>query len=290
MTESRRPQVARSLEAVRSLVAAARADGARIGFVPTMGALHAGHMSLIERARSCCRFVVVSIYVNPTQFEQFDDFEHYPRTFDDDLSQLTGHADLVFAPDDGMMYPDGFSTYVEPPAISHRWEGEHREGHFRGVATIVLKLLLAVQPDEAFFGEKDLQQLLVVRQMVRDLNVPVAITGCPLVREPDGLALSSRNRRLSPAERERALSLYEALRMAERQVREGERDAKRIVQAMTDILQRAPVDQIDYVALVDPSTLEPVTHISSPVQALVAAYVGPVRLIDNMLLAGAGAG
>ena len=278
----RRPDLVQSLDGVRQHVASARRNGRRIGFVPTVGALHAGHLSLLDAARKASDLVVVSIYVNPTQFEQFDDFEHYPRSLQDDLERLAGRADLVFAPDDAAIYPDGFSTYIEPPRISKRWEGEHREGHFRGVATIVLKLLLGVLPDAAFFGEKDYQQLLVVRDMVRDLNVPVDIVGCPLIREEDGLALSSRNQRLSPDERGRALSLYRSLIAARDRIGAGERDPERVVSAMTEVLERGPVDQIDYVAIVDPETLEPVDVISSPVQGLVAAYVGPVRLIDNM--------
>ena len=278
------PDVVSTIDETRRAIAQARQAGKSIGFVPTMGALHAGHLSLVETARQENDFVVVSIYVNPTQFEQYDDFHHYPRTLDDDRARLAGCADLVFAPSDPVMYPEGFSTYVEPPAIAKHWEGEHRAGHFRGVATVVLKLLLVVQPDRAYFGEKDYQQLLVVRHLVRDLDVPVTIVGCPLVREADGLALSSRNVRLAPDQRRRALGLYQALDAARQAVASGKTDAGQILALMRDHLEAAGVDRIDYVAVVDPATLEPVGRITGPVQALVAAYVGPVRLIDNMRL------
>ncbi len=269
---------------LRSAIAAARADGRRIGLVPTMGALHAGHLSLIAAARSSGDFVVVSIFVNPTQFGPNDDFTSYPRQLEDDRRQLADIAQVIFAPTAEVIYPDQFSTYVEPPTVARRWEGVCRPGHFRGVATVVLKFFTLVQPDAAYFGEKDYQQLQVIRRMAIDLNLPVQIVPCPLVRDPDGLAMSSRNRRLSAPERERALSISRALFEAQALVAQGRTETEQLLSRMTEILQSAPVDQIDYVAIADPESLEPVREVDRPVQALIAAHVGSTRLIDNLRL------
>ena len=269
---------------VRSAIQAARGAQRQIGLVPTMGALHAGHLSLVEAARVHCDYVVVSIFVNPTQFGPHEDFDRYPRQLEQDCKRLEGRAELVFAPTVEVMYPPGFSTFVEPPQVARRWEGECRPGHFRGVATVVLKLFTLVQPDLAYFGEKDYQQLQVIRRMVADLNLPIEIIGCPLIRDDDGVALSSRNQHLSSEERERARALSAALFAAKRAVAEGERSVERLVTRMTEILQAAPVDRIDYVTIVDPESLEPVEEVDRPLQALIAAHVGATRLIDNLRL------
>ncbi|WP_347246222.1 pantoate--beta-alanine ligase [Thermogutta sp.] len=277
------PTVIRSAQEMQSQSRQLRRAGRRIGFVPTMGALHEGHLSLVRAAKRECEEVVVSIYVNPTQFGRGEDFERYPRNLEKDLELL---ADLdvpwVFAPTDSEMYPTGFDTWVEVGRMAQPWEGKFRPGHFRGVATVVLKLFHLVEPDIAYFGEKDYQQLLVVRQMVRDLNLAVEIRPCPTVREPDGLAMSSRNQYLSPKEREDALVLYRSLCLAQERVRAGEKDAHAIAVAMRELISSVPYAQIDYVALVDPETLEEVLTIDRPVQALLAVRLGSTRLIDNM--------
>ncbi len=275
-------ELATSEQALRSAVGQAKRRGQRVGLVPTMGALHAGHLSLIEAAREQCPFVVVSIFVNPTQFGPHEDFDRYPRQLEDDCRQLESLADLVFAPTADVMYPPGFSTSVDPPRVATRWEGECRPGHFRGVATVVLKLFSLVSPHIAYFGEKDYQQLQVIRRMVTDLNLPVEIVGCPLIRDPDGIAMSSRNRQLDEDQRRRARSLSQALFAAQQAVDSGERNVAKVVQLMTEIMQAAPVERIDYVAMVDPETLEPCEEIDRPLQALVAAHVGTTRLIDNL--------
>lgn len=275
-------ELATSEQALRSAVGQAKRRGQRVGLVPTMGALHAGHLSLIEAARGQCPFVVVSIFVNPTQFGPHEDFDRYPRQLEDDCRQLESLADLVFAPTADVMYPPGFSTSVDPPRVATRWEGACRPGHFRGVATVVLKLFSLVSPHIAYFGEKDYQQLQVIRHMVTDLNLPVQIVGCPLIRDPDGIAMSSRNRQLDEDQRRRARSLSQALFAAQQAVDSGERNVAEVVQLMTAIMQAAPVEKIDYIAMVDPETLDPCERIDRPLQALVAAHVGTTRLIDNM--------
>jgi pantoate--beta-alanine ligase len=268
---------------MRAFTRSAKQAGHRVGFVPTMGALHAGHLSLVEAAARECHTVIVSIYVNPTQFGRGEDFDRYPRDLERDLDLLAGYSvAAVFAPSDREMYPDGFDTWVQVGRIAEPWEGACRPGHFRGVATVVLKLFHLVQPDIAYFGEKDYQQLLVVRQMVRDLNLPVDIRGCPTVREPDGLAMSSRNQYLSPQERRDALVLFESEQLAQQLVDAGEVDAARITQAMRDHILRVPYAKIDYVALVNPETLEEVSQVINPVRAILAVRLGSTRLIDNM--------
>ena len=276
--------LARTEQEVRSAIREARGAHRRIGLVPTMGALHAGHLSLVEAARAHCDYVVVSIFVNPTQFGPHEDFDRYPRQLEEDCQRLEGRAELVFAPTVEVMYPPGFSTFVEPPQVARRWEGECRPGHFRGVTTVVLKLFTLVQPDVAFFGEKDYQQLQVIRRMVVDLNFPIEIIGCPLIRDDDGVALSSRNQHLSGEERERARALSAALFAARRAVAQGERNVERLVTQMMEMLRAARVDRIDYVAIVDPESLEPVEQVDRPSQALLAAHVGSTRLIDNLRL------
>jgi pantoate--beta-alanine ligase len=266
-------------------VADARRAGKRIGVVPTMGALHAGHLSLVEACCRECGFTVVTIFVNPTQFGPGEDFQRYPRTMDRDLELLAAYpVDLVFAPELETMYPPGSATVVDVGPIAAVWEGAHRPGHFQGVATVVLKLLNLVTPDVACFGQKDFQQTLVVRQMVRDLDIPVEIRVCPTVREPDGLAMSSRNAYLSPAQRQQALVLTRSLRLAEELVAGGERQADEILRHMRELLSTEPEVAVQYVTIADPQTLKPVDQIGAGAVALIAARVGATRLIDNVLL------
>lgn len=260
-------------------------DTGSLGFVPTMGALHAGHRALVEAARQRCSVVAVSIFVNPTQFAPNEDFSRYPRTLDDDCRMLqAAGVDLVFTPSAETMYPPGASTFVDVEEVGGRLDGASRPGHFRGVATVVSKLFHIVQPDFAFFGQKDAAQVAVLRRMVRDLNFPVTLVVCPTVREADGLALSSRNRYLSPQERLHALSLSRALQAAALRAQQGETNADRLAHAMRSALQAEPSLRIDYVAVVDADSLLPVADVQQGALLAVAAYVGNTRLIDNLLL------
>jgi pantoate--beta-alanine ligase len=240
-------------------------------------------MSLIRRARTETEFVVVTIFVNPIQFQPQDDLSRYPRPFDRDL-QLCRQAgvDVVFAPDVSAIYPPGFSSFVEVEGLSGRMEGAYRPGHFRGVATVVLKLFNIVQPDIAYFGQKDAQQVRLIQQMARDLNVPVEVRVCPTVRESDGLALSSRNVYLSPTQRQHALALSRSLHAAKQLIDAGQRDANSVRHTMRSLLESAVEVTADYAELVDPLTFEPVGKITGPVLAVVAARVGSARLIDNL--------
>ena len=266
---------------LREALRPVRSAGKSIGLVPTMGALHEGHLSLVRASLAECDYTVVSIFVNPTQFGPHEDFLEYPRTLDADLERLrTCGVDLAFAPSNAEMYPNDFSTYVEPPRVAEPLEGQCRPGHFRGVATVVLKLFHLVQADVAYFGQKDYQQSLVIRHMVRDLDVPTEIRVCPTVREPDGLAMSSRNRYLSASERRCALALWRSLRLATELFARGERDPDVVGEQMRKLLQ-ADTARIDYVALAHPETLEPADELDASTMALVAAYVGATRLIDN---------
>jgi pantoate--beta-alanine ligase len=270
-----------NVDELRREVAAARRAGQTVGVVPTMGALHAGHVSLVDAASRECDLAIVTIFVNPTQFGPGEDFGKYPRRLAEDLELLSGHgAQLVFAPSTDTMYAAGNATHVEVAGPALPLEGAFRPGHFRGVATIVLKLFHLVQPDRAYFGRKDYQQSLVVRRMVRDLDLPIHVEICPTVREANGLALSSRNQYLSAEERERALAISKSLRLAARLVEEGTRDAPTLLARMQDVLRGANLE-IDYVALADPETLEPRAVVDRPTVALVAARVGKTRLIDN---------
>jgi pantoate--beta-alanine ligase len=280
-----KPPVVRSIEEIRRLVRDAQAAGRRVGVVPTMGALHEGHLSLVEECNRVCEATVVTIFVNPTQFAPHEDFSRYPRTLEADLEKLSAHrVDAVFCPEPGTMYPPGFSTYVEPPEVARPLEGVCRPGHFRGVATVVLKLFHAVPADAAFFGQKDYQQAAVIRRMVADLDVPIEIHVLPTVREPDGLAMSSRNVYLSPDERRRALAISHSLRVAEELAEQGERDAAVIRRRMLEILESGGGDRIDYASIAHPDTLAELERIDGPAVALVAAHVGSTRLIDNCLL------
>ena len=261
-----------------------RQDRQSIGLVPTMGALHRGHATLIERSQALCDHTVVSIFVNPTQFDRSDDFDLYPRTLDVDIAFCDSlGVNAVYAPTIDAMYPEGFETSIDPGSLAHRWEGEHRPGHFAGVATVVTKLLTAVQPHIAVFGEKDFQQLAVIQHVVRDLGLPVTVVGEPTVREDDGLAMSSRNIHLNPEARAQATSIKQAIDQA--LDRSTSTDSPNdIVEQVTNDIQRSG-GTVDYVAVVDRLTLEPVTDLNSDTRLLVAAWFGGVRLIDNVALA-----
>lgn len=277
-------QILSTIPKIRGALHTLRRKGS-VGFVPTMGALHAGHRSLVVAARERCDVAVASIFVNPTQFAPNEDFSRYPRTLEEDCRMLEAEGvDLVFTPAADAMYPPGASTFIEVPGVSERLDGASRPGHFRGVATIIAKLFHIVQPDLAFFGQKDAAQVAVLRQMVRDLDFPVQLVVCPTVREDDGLAMSSRNRYLSPEERRQALSLSHALKAAQWLAQQGEPHAAALLQAMTTSLQQERGVRIDYVAIVHPDTLLPLEDIRSGALLAIAAYVGSTRLIDNILL------
>ncbi|MDP9052579.1 MAG: pantoate--beta-alanine ligase [Acidobacteriota bacterium] len=262
-----------------------RASGLTLGLVPTMGALHAGHMSLVSAARADCDHVAASIFVNPTQFGPNEDLASYPRTFDADRCRLEdAGVDLLFAPSATEMYPPGNTTFVDPGDIANRLDGATRPGHFRGVATIVTRLFNIVGPDRAYFGQKDAAQIAVLRHMVRDLNLQVHIAVCPIVREPDGLALSSRNRYLSPAERKNATVLIRSLRAAEELARAGETSAETLRNAILAFFPSEPDLRLDYAVVVDPDTLLPVADATNGALVAVAAFFGTTRLIDNLLL------
>ena len=262
-----------------------RAGGKTIGFVPTMGALHEGHLSLVRRAAADTDHVVVSVYVNPTQFAPTEDFGEYPRQLqaDVELAQAAGAA-LVFAPSDSIMYPDGFCTYVVPERVTENLCGLSRPGFFRGVATVCMKLFNCVRPHKAFFGQKDYQQSVVIRRLVADMNMDLDIVVCPIVREPDGLAMSSRNKYLSGQEREQALCLHEALTAARELADAGERDAAALIAAMRKIIEQRPLARIDYVSIVDPDTIEDVPVAGPGTVAALAVFMGATRLIDNAIL------
>lgn len=270
---------------LRGILDSVRQKGQRIGLVPTMGALHAGHLRLIETARQECDYVVVSIFVNPTQFGPGEDFERYPRPLQEDLNCCReAGVDLVFHPARETMYTPGFQTYVEVEGVSALWEGAFRPSHFRGVATIVLKLFLLTQPHVAYFGLKDYQQQVLVKTMCRDLHVPVEIRTCPIVRDSDGLAVSSRNQYLSREERQSALALSQSLKLAEEHLQAGETDLSRLRKQMQEHLESKPGVTVDYATVVHPETLEELAQPQPEMVALVAARVGGTRLIDNRII------
>jgi pantoate--beta-alanine ligase len=274
---------------LRALLDERRRRGETVGIVPTMGALHEGHLSLVRAAFAECANVVVSVYVNPTQFAPNEDFQRYPRNLDYDLQLLKAvvpkqsNTVIVFAPTDAEMYPAGFQTMVEVSNLSQNWEGEIRPTHFRGVATVVLKLFTAADADYAYFGQKDYQQLRVVEQMARDLNLRTVIRPCPTLREADGLAMSSRNRYLTPEERARGLALSRGLEIVREMSQRGETDCAELEGALRDVLASAGL-QPDYAVVVDRVTLQPIKKLDRPAVAMVAARVGKTRLIDNLLL------
>ena len=279
----KRPRAIADVDAMREFVRSAQRDGKTVGFVPTMGALHEGHLSLVDAARAECDLAVVSIFVNPTQFGPKEDLSRYPRDLERDLELLGSRGcEVVFAPTVEAMYPEGYITSVDVGPLGHELEGAYRPDHFRGVATVVLKLFQIVPADIAFFGRKDYQQTLVVNRMVADLNVPIEIRVCATVREADGLAMSSRNAYLSTDERRRGLALSQSLRLAERMVSEGVRDVEQIRGAMLKQIQAVGGIEVQYIAFVGEGSVQNVTKIDGPTTVAIAALVGKTRLIDNV--------
>ena len=277
-----RPRIIHTCDKARSAVFAARMSKQTVGLVPTMGALHEGHLSLVRASRKACDLTVVTIFVNPSQFGPQEDLAKYPRTLGADVERLAElDVDIVFAPSSDEMYPPDFTTFVEPPKVAERLEGECRPGHFRGVATIVLKLFNVIPADIAFFGQKDYQQSLVIRRMVNDLNCPIEVRVCPTVREADGLALSSRNAYLDEEGRIQSLAISKGLGLAEALFKDGERDAAVIRNRMTAELRAAGIAEIDYVSLADPESLAEVDRVNDATMVLIAAHVNGTRLIDN---------
>jgi pantoate--beta-alanine ligase len=278
-------QVITTIAEMRFASAVVRRAGKRVGLVPTMGALHEGHLSLVRAAKQQCDVIVVSVFVNPTQFGPNEDFNKYPRDLDRDRELLAREGvDIVFAPATEEMYPPGATTFVTVEGLDARNEGRMRPGHYRGVATVVTKLFQIVQPDAAFFGQKDAGQLALIRKLVADLNMPVAIVGCPIVREADGLAMSSRNAYLSVAERKQALVLHRALAAVEAAYKSGERDSAALACVAQDVFATEPGVKPDYIEVLDPATLLPVARAQGETLVAVAARVGTTRLLDNVLL------
>jgi pantoate--beta-alanine ligase len=280
-----KPPVAATVEAIRQAVAEARRRGLTVGLVPTMGALHEGHLSLCRAARSETGFVVATIFVNPTQFGPNEDFTRYPRQLAADL-ELCGQAgvDVVFAPEVATMYPPDFRTSVEVLGLADGLCGAARPGHFRGVTTVVLKLFNIVGADVAYFGQKDAQQARLIRQMVHDLNVPLQVRVCPIVREADGLALSSRNQYLDPTQRRHAVALHQALQAGQREIEAGQRDAEAIRQLLVRRIETTPGAVLGYAAVVDADTLQPLAKLQGEVLLALAVKFGATRLIDNLLV------
>ena len=278
------PEVITDPIAIREIVQAERGKKKTIGLVPTMGALHEGHLSLVKRSVVCCDVTIVTIFINPTQFNESSDFTRYPQDLDKDLSLLTTlAADYVFAPAKDSIYPEGHSLSVDIGPLGDILEGRFRPGHFSGVATILLKLFNIIPADIAFFGEKDYQQLKVTERLVKDANLPIRIDGCPTIREDDGLAMSSRNRFLPIELRKKAKSIYEALQKAQELVENGEATTEKIIDKIKRHIQKSDIP-IEYVSVVDPETLQPVPQIQTKVIVLVAVRLGSTRLIDNQLL------
>jgi pantoate--beta-alanine ligase len=270
---------------MREFRKAARKSGKRLGLVPTMGALHNGHLSLVRAAHDKSDIVAVSIFVNPTQFGPNEDFAKYPRNLENDCALLElDHVDAVFLPSVEDMYPPGGVTWVTVEGISERLCGKSRPGHFRGVTTVVAKLFHIIEPDIAFFGQKDAAQFAIIRRMVRDLNMPVAIEACPIIREADGLALSSRNAYLNPGERQSALVLHRSLQRAKKLFDQGERDSAKLIAASKQEFGNKPSTRLDYLEIVDPDSLESMPTISKLALIAVAAFIGNTRLIDNIVV------
>ncbi len=270
---------------IRELKARHAAWNCPVGLVPTMGYLHEGHVALVRRARQETATVVVTIFVNPTQFGPTEDFGRYPRAFERDLSLLQSEGvDVVFAPPASDMYPDRFSTWVEVENVTERFEGVSRPGHFRGVATVCNKLFNIVDADRAYFGQKDAQQIVTITKMVRDLNMKLDIAVVPTVREPDGLAMSSRNSYLNPQQRSAAAVLFRALSTARQMCHDGCRDAAVVTRMMAGMVNEERLAELDYAAVVDPTSFEELDTLERPALAILAVHIGPTRLIDNMLL------
>jgi pantoate--beta-alanine ligase len=278
-------QVLSTVQDMRAACRAVRQNGQSLGLVPTMGALHAGHIALVRAARAQCDVVAASIFVNPTQFGPNEDFAKYPRTFEQDCALIKAEGvALVFAPQPEEMYPAGATTFAEVGGVGDRLDGASRPGHFRGVATVVAKLFHIVGPSKAFFGQKDAAQVAVLRSMVRDLNFDLELVVCPTVREPDGLALSSRNRYLSASERRQALVLSRTLNMIAATYSAGQKNVAPLLDSGRSVMATEPDVRIDYLEIVDPDTLLPLTEARPGALAAVAAYVGATRLIDNTIL------
>ncbi len=282
-------KVCTTIDEMRGAARALRRTGQRLGFVPTMGALHEGHLSLVRAAKASCDATAASIFVNPTQFGPAEDLAKYPRSFERDRKMLEGEGvELLFAPPVEEMYPAGAVTWVTVEGLSDKLDGHSRPGHFCGVTTVVAKLFHIVEPDAAFFGQKDAAQIAIIRRMVRDLNLPVDIVVCPIVREPDGLAMSSRNAYLTPQQRKQALVLHHSLLRVQQSVEAGERNAAKLIAAGLQEFAGEPEKEkpvrLDYFEIVNPDTLDPVEDISCGALAAVAAFVGSARLIDNILL------
>jgi len=278
-------KVAKTIESVRRLVKNARNAGEKIGFVPTMGALHTGHISLIETAKKKCDFVVISIFVNPTQFGPGEDFSRYPRPINAEVNICKKtDVDLVFVPAVRKMYPTENLTWVTVEKLTEPLCGRSRPGHFRGVTTVCAKLFNIVAPDVAYFGQKDAQQAIVIKRMVADLNMPLRIVVCPTVREPNGLAVSSRNQYLTERQKKDAANIYQSLQTCRNLIEAGTTDTRQIIAEMQKILQRIPSVEIEYISIVDAETLESIEKISGKVIAAVAVRIGTTRLIDNILV------
>jgi pantoate--beta-alanine ligase len=278
-------EVAKTIDEVRSLVKAARSEGGKIGLVPTMGALHIGHVSLIEAAVKGCDFVVVSIFVNPTQFGPGEDFEKYPRPLEADLEICRkARVEVVFAPEPQHIYPAKNVTWVTVEKLTDPLCGRSRPGHFRGVTTVCAKLFNIVAPDAAYFGQKDAQQAIVIKRMVADLNMPLEIVVCPTVREPNGLAISSRNKYLTAQQKNDAANIYKSLQTCRRLIDAGTMATSQIIAEMQKILEQIPSGEIEYISIVDAETLESIEKIAGKVLAAVAVRLGPARLIDNILV------
>jgi pantoate--beta-alanine ligase len=278
-------QTIHTIEWMKQVARQARSEGRATGLVPTMGALHDGHVSLVRAALADCQPVIASIFVNPAQFGPNEDFQRYPRALESDQKKLEdAGVQYLFAPEVAEIYPTDFRTWVNVDGLSERFEGRARPGHFRGVSTVVLKLLEIVQPQRAYFGRKDAQQARILQQMAHDLHLDTEIVVCPIVREPDGLAMSSRNAYLTPTERRAATIIFRALDGARESITRGERDALRLTAAVREQLRTERLVELDYVDIVDAETLEPVTRLRGACLALVAVKIGPVRLIDNLLI------
>jgi len=278
-------KICKTIDDMRSATREAQRAGKRLGFVPTMGALHEGHLSLVGAAKSACDEVAVSIFVNPLQFGPTEDLAKYPRTFERDAGLLEKEAvDILFCPAAKEMYPAGAVTYVTVEGLSDKLCGRSRPGHFRGVTTVVAKLFHIVEPDAAFFGQKDAAQSSIIRRMVKDLNFPIEIVVCPIVREPDGLATSSRNAYLKPQERKSALVLHRSLMEIKNRFDGGERSAANLIAAGKQLLSKEAGVRLDYLEIVDPAMLDPMPQLNEPALVAVAAVVGTTRLIDNIIL------
>ncbi|MGC1415549.1 MAG: pantoate--beta-alanine ligase [Candidatus Acidiferrum sp.] len=278
-------EIIRTIAWMKEYARGARAEGRVIGLVPTMGALHEGHTALVKRARQECSRVIASVFVNPKQFGPKEDYKKYPRDLEKDAEKLAAvGVDALFAPEAADVYPNGFRTYVNVEGISERLEGRSRPGHFRGVATVVLKLFEIVQPHFAYFGRKDAQQVRIINEMARDLNLDAEIVVCPIVRETDGLALSSRNAYLSAEERKAATVLHRALVAARNELASGIRDAMRLQEVMRQIIDAEPLASVDYAEMVSADTFENVVRVARPCYAVMAVFIGKTRLIDNLLI------